>query len=229
MLVAIHQPNLLPRPKVIDKLLAADLVIHLDDVQYVPREWQNRTRVRSRDGAARWLTVPVRSHGRRGQDLVDCEIEPTAHWRRKHLETIRHNYSRSQWWDEFEECIAPLWACDHGDLATLCIESTERIVRSLGRELPSVRASTLATNGTSTQHLTELCLKVGATGYLSGTGALAYLDIEYMRTAGLNVFLQADPTDDQDGWRTFSMIDPLLREGPEAATTRLLRGAYIEA
>ena len=34
MLVAIHQPNFLPRPKVLDKLLAADLVIWLDDVQW---------------------------------------------------------------------------------------------------------------------------------------------------------------------------------------------------
>ena len=61
MIVAIHQPNLLPRPKVIDKLLAADLVIHLDDVQYVPREWQNRTRIRRRDGHLHWLSVPVRA------------------------------------------------------------------------------------------------------------------------------------------------------------------------
>ena len=51
MLVTIHQPNFLPRAKVIDKLLAADLVIHLDDVQYMPREWQDRARVRRQDGA----------------------------------------------------------------------------------------------------------------------------------------------------------------------------------
>lgn len=228
MLVAIHQPNLLPRPKVIDKLLAADLVIHLDDVQYVPREWQNRTRIRRRDGRLHWLSVPVRSRGRGRQTLIDCEIDPQAPWRRKHLETLRHCYGRTPWWPQFDELIAPLWSSAHEDLVSLCIESTERIVRGLGRELNAVRASSLATDGRATAHLVELCEAVGATGYLSGTGALAYMDIDSMKAAGLRVFLQTDREDETDAWRGVSILDPMLRIGPDDTARAFLRGDYEE-
>lgn len=228
MLVAIHQPNLLPRPKVIDKLLAADLVIHLDDVQYVPREWQNRTRIRRRDGHLHWLSVPVRSRGRGRQTLIDCEIDPTAPWRRKHLETLRHCYGRTPWWPQFDELIAPLWSSAHEQLVPLCIESTERIVRGLGRELNAVRASSLATDGRATAHLVELCKAVGATGYLSGTGALAYMDIDSMKAAGLRVFLQTDREDEAGAWRGVSILDPMLRVGPDDTARAFLRGDHEE-
>ena len=72
MLVAIHQPNFLPRPKVLDKILSADLTIWLDNVQYVRREWQNRALVRDSSGGHHWLSVPVLN-----RDIgagVDCGV-----------------------------------------------------------------------------------------------------------------------------------------------------------
>lgn len=43
MIVAIHQPNLFPRLKILQKLALADIWIVLDNVQYCQREYQNRT------------------------------------------------------------------------------------------------------------------------------------------------------------------------------------------
>ncbi|MBU6427323.1 WbqC family protein [Patescibacteria group bacterium] len=43
--VVVHQPNFLPRLKVLQKLAAADVWCVLDSVQYNPREWQNRARI----------------------------------------------------------------------------------------------------------------------------------------------------------------------------------------
>ena len=39
---AIHQPQYLPWLGYFDKLLAADVFVYLDDVQYVKNEWKNR-------------------------------------------------------------------------------------------------------------------------------------------------------------------------------------------
>ncbi len=234
MLVTIHQPNFLPRAKVIDKLLAADMVIHLDDVQYVPREWQNRARIRRQDGARQWLTVPVRAGGSHRLMLDDCAIDQSTPWKRKHLGTLKHVYGHSPWWSLFEDHVAPLWSSSHERLIELCIESTERIVRALDRDFVATRASTLRASGRATARLTELCKAVGATGYLSGTGALAYLDIDYMKSQGLRVYLQADLEETEMGskreeWRGVSILDPLLRDGPLATASGLLRGRYVEA
>ena len=234
MLVTIHQPNFLPRAKVIDKLLAADLVIHLDDVQYMPREWQNRARIRRQDGARQWLTVPVRAGGSHRLMLDRCAIDQSTPWKRKHLGTLKHVYGHSPWWSSFQDHIAPLWSSSHERLVDLCIESTERIVRALDRDFVTVRASTLQASGHATARLTELCKAVGATGYLSGTGALAYLDIDYMKNQGLRVCLQADIEETEMGskreeWRGLSILDPLFRDGPLATASGLLRGRYVEA
>src|SRR5688500_306398 len=67
MRVATHQPNLFPRLKVLQKLASADVWIVLDNVQYCPREWQNRARIVVAHGSSSsfWLTTPVsRSKGR---------------------------------------------------------------------------------------------------------------------------------------------------------------------
>ena len=234
MLVTIHQPNFLPRAKVIDKLLAADLVIHLDDVQYVPREWQNRARIRRQDGARQWLTVPVLAGGSHRLMLDDCAIDQSTPWKHKHLGTLKHVYGRSPSWSTFEHHVTPLWSSSHDRLVDFCIESTERIVRALDRDFVAVRASALRASGRSTARLSELCKAVGATGYLSGTGALAYLDIDHMKSQGLRVCLQADLEETEIGskreeWRGLSILDPLLRDGPVATVSGLLRGRYVEA
>jgi len=143
MLVSIHQPNYLPRPKVIDKLLAVDLVVILDDVQYVSREWQNRALVMHSPGHLRWLTVPIYSKGKSTQLIKDCEIVNDSNWHHKHVETIRSFYHKSRWISSFEEYVAPLWEEQSTELAPLCIASTRRLLSAIGRQAEFVYSQDL--------------------------------------------------------------------------------------
>ena len=61
MKVAIHQPHYLPWLGYLAKWAAADLFVFLDTVQYEKSGYQNRNRIKTRDGP-RWLTVPVHAH-----------------------------------------------------------------------------------------------------------------------------------------------------------------------
>lgn len=58
MIVTAHQPNFLPGVSVVEKVLAADAVIWLDQVAYSNGGYTNRNRLP--DGT--WLTVPVARH-----------------------------------------------------------------------------------------------------------------------------------------------------------------------
>ena len=58
MRLAIHQPQYMPWLGYLAKWAAADLFVFLDTVQYEKNGWQNRNRIKTRDGV-RWLTVPV--------------------------------------------------------------------------------------------------------------------------------------------------------------------------
>ena len=154
MLISIHQPNYLPRPKVIDKLLAVDFVVILDDVQYVSREWQNRALVMHPSGDVRWLTVPVFTIGKSAQLIKDCQIVNDSNWPHKHLETIRSFYHESRWISLFEEYVAPLWEEQSTELEPLCIASTIRLLAAMGRQMDFVYSQDL-TNDEFSRSLPE--------------------------------------------------------------------------
>jgi hypothetical protein len=159
MLVCIHQPNFLPRAKVLDKMLAADLTIYLDDVQYVPREWQNRSLVKGPDGMPHWLSIPVLTKGRSRPPIVQCEVADSPVWRRKQLATIRQSYARSPWLDLFDEKLAPLWSQQDGELASFCIGSTERLIGMLDRTVETIRAQDIGEDGGASSQRKAACLQ----------------------------------------------------------------------
>ena len=59
MKVVITQPNFLPWLGYFHQMISADIIIILDNVQYLKREWQNRNRIIYRNGEIKYLTIPV--------------------------------------------------------------------------------------------------------------------------------------------------------------------------
>ena len=57
MILAAHQPHYLPWLGYLYKMATCDVFVHLDDVQYKKREFQNRNRIRTHAGP-KWLTAP---------------------------------------------------------------------------------------------------------------------------------------------------------------------------
>ncbi len=81
MKIAIHQPHYLPWLGYFAKWAAADLFVFLDTVQFEKNGWQNRNRIKTRDGA-RWLTVPVRAS--LGTPIKDVTIDERQPWPGRH-------------------------------------------------------------------------------------------------------------------------------------------------
>ena len=77
MKIAIHQPHYLPWLGYFAKWAAADLFIFLDTVQYEKNGWQNRNRIKTREGP-RWLTVPVRA--KLGTPIRDVLVDSSQSW-----------------------------------------------------------------------------------------------------------------------------------------------------
>ena len=91
MKIAIHQPHYLPWLGYFAKWAAADLFVFLDTVQYEKNGWQNRNRIKTREGP-RWLTVPVRA--KLGIPIRDVLVDSSQNWCSRHLATIESAYSR---------------------------------------------------------------------------------------------------------------------------------------
>jgi hypothetical protein len=221
--VAIHQPQYLPWVPYCDKADACDVFVYLDTVAFQKNGVQNRNRIRTAAGDG-WLTVPV--HVRRDTRLSDVTIAGQD-WGRRHSRALRQGYARAPHAALMADLL-PLLERPWTHLVDLDVAVTEWLFDRLGVRSRRLRASSLGPlDGAKTDRLVAICRALGATTYLSGPGARAYLEPERLEAAGIRVRFheyESRPYRQHDA-RAFrpdlSAIDLVLSTGPEARATML--------
>ena len=188
MICAIHQPQYLPWLGYLDKIDRADVFVFLDDVQFKKNEWQNRNRIRTRDGW-QWLTVPVRHDF--GQEIRSVQIDADPAWRRKHWQSLQTHYGRAGHFALESAPFRQMYEQEWSGLCELNLESVRLLCRAVGIETPMRLASELGVPGAATEKLIGLCRAVGADSYLSGVGGRDYLDEAAFGRAGVRLVYQA--------------------------------------
>jgi WbqC-like protein family len=228
--VAITQPTFLSWSGWFDLADQVDLLIILDDVAFAKRSWQQRNRIRSPEGLS-YLTVPVRSAGRGGQRIIDTELA-SDDFVEKFIRTVLRNYTHanyfSRYFDEFCSVLAS--AAAGGRLAELNCGLIDWFATQLGVSTQRVRSSDLGVEGKRGALLARLCEHVGATRYISPSGAEDYLreDRAEFDSRGIAVELQVyEHPVYRQCFQPFipyaSVLDLLFNEG-EAAGTILRSG-----
>ena len=101
MILTAHQPVYLPWLGLFHKIALAETFVYFDQVQYLPKDWMNRNKIRTKDGSI-WLTVPVLRKGYRDLKSSEIEINNSINWQKKHLRSISLNYKKSPY---FVKCI----------------------------------------------------------------------------------------------------------------------------
>ena len=194
MKVAIHQPQYLPWLGYLDKLDSADVLIFLDTVQFKKHEWQNRNRIRTKDGW-QWLTVPIID--RFPEQIDRVEVNSKTDWQRKHYQALRQHYGSAPYWallgPELTALLQEPWA----RLCDLNIAVLDLLCRHLGITTPRRLASSMEAREEPTDRLIDLCRAVGGTVYLAGQVAARgedlkepYMDSARFSQAGIQVQVQ---------------------------------------
>jgi hypothetical protein len=187
--LAVLQPGYLPWLGFFDQARRADLFMYYDDVQFDKHGWRNRNRVKSPAGP-HWLTVPVLHSGLDFPRILDVELDRRVPWARKHIETIKHFYSRApylrRYLPQLEEVLNHSW----DRLVDLDFAAAQLLFEWLEVKTPIVRVSELNIEGTRSERLLNLCKHVGATRYLSGDAARTYLDLDLFGQHGIEVCWQ---------------------------------------
>jgi hypothetical protein len=191
-LVAIHQPTFLPWLGWWDKLMRADVLVLLDDVQFSKKggTWMNRVRMLVA-GEARWVTMPVDRAYTGTRRVREMRIDESKPWRKNIVATIRSSYASAP----FAGDVLPVVEEALSAQTDLVAELNEWAIRLLADRLgldrsKLVRQSQLGASGTGTELLVELCRAVRGDTYLSGDGADEYLLPELFREAGLTLVYQ---------------------------------------
>ena len=216
--VVVLQPGYLPWLGFFDQLSRADVFVYYDDVQYDKHGWRNRNRIKTQDGA-QWLTVPVRHEGL--PRIADVEIDQRTAWARKHVASIRQAYARApflkRYLPAFEEVLQRKWE----RLVDLDLACASLMADWLGLKRQVERSSTLGIGGVRSERLVNICRHFGASRYVSGDSAAAYLDVPAFAAHDIAVEWQAysHPTYPQlhgDFVPNLSALDLLFNCGPDA-------------
>ena len=219
MVAAAHQPQYLPWLGYFDKMARCDVFIYLDDVQYKKREFQNRNRVRVKNGE-QWLTVPVASKGRYTQAIHEVEIEGTA-WAKDHWTALTLAYAKAPFFKQHAGELDSFYKRPWPLLGPMNEALADFHRQALGIQTPLRRSSEFNVQSAKTERLVALCRAVGADTYLSGQGARDYLQEELFQKAGIRVVYQefAHPAYPQayEGFHShLAALDLIFNCGPEA-------------
>lgn len=230
--VAIVQSSYIPWRGAFAMIARCDAFIFLDSVQFTRRDWRTRNRIKTAQGPL-WLTIPVKQKGNYLSPIDSMEIAEPG-WATKHLRSIEGAYARAP---GFAGAIGPVrdayaGIADQPMLSAANQHLTRALCALLGIATPFLRDVDLLPRDQldaldPTARLVELAAAAGATHYLSGPSAQAYLDegafaargmaVEWMSYAGLPEYRQL--------WGAFepavSVLDPLLTLGAEAARINL--------
>ncbi len=218
MKVAIHQPQYLPWLGYLDKIDSSDVFILLDTVQYKKHEWQNRNRIRTKDGW-QWLTVPVID--RFPERIAQVEIDGRAEWRRRHCQALRQHYAGSPHWEPFGPKLLAVLEQPWTRVVDLNVAVLDLLCEHLTIQTRRCLASTLVARDEATDRLIDVCRAVGGTEYLSGQTGPEYMDTARFAQEGIRIKVQRYRHPEyRQRYSPFishlSVVDMILNCGPES-------------
>lgn len=173
--VVIVQPCFFPWRGQFDLFCKGDIVVLLDDVQYVRRSWYNRNKIFSENNP-KWITVPVHAKGQYHAKIKDVRIHNEQNWKMKIYGQLRSSYSKYEYFSYYFREIQTLLSKDWEWLADLDQATLEWTFKKLNKKINFIRSSEM---GIVTQdpvsRLISICKKVGAEKYISGPSAKRYI------------------------------------------------------
>lgn len=172
--VAILQSNYIPWKGYFDMIAAVDEFILYDDMQYTRRDWRNRNKIKTPQGAA-WLTVPVKVKGQYFQKIRDTEIDGAA-WAATHWKNLAQHYARAPYFAEIRQWLEPLYMEEsYSRLSTLNRALLEAVCRYLGIGTRISNSWDYTLIDGKSERLADLCRQAGGTEYISGPAAKDYI------------------------------------------------------
>ena len=211
MKIAIHQPQYFPWPPYVHKVMSADIFVYLDTVQFSKNGVQNRNQIKTSQGP-QWLTVAVKHD--LGQSILDTQLVD-ANVGVKHWKTLQANYARTPGFQRWKDELHALLHQQYLTLDEVTIASTEWMIDKLEISNKRLRASEITgAHGRASELVASICEALEGDQYLTGTGALAYLQAEDFKRIGCEVLVQR--------WQPFSYQQPRGDFVPDLSTLDLL-------
>ena len=220
MILTAHQPVYLPWLGLFHKISLAETFVYFDQVQYLPKDWMNRNKIRTKDGSI-WLTVPVLRKGYRDLKTSEIEINNSTNWQKKHLRSISLNYKKSPYFENyipfFEDVYSRKWEF-LGDLNEYMLKW---FLDELGIKVNFLNAKNFKFQGEKSSLILNMCKKLDASTYIFGTLGKDYANVHEFEKNNIKLIFQDynHPKYSQlysEFVSHLSIIDLLFNHGPKS-------------
>lgn len=184
--IVVSQPMFLPWAGIFEQIKIADIFVYYDDVQMPQgKTFISRVQLKTSQGI-KWLSVPTIKKEK--QLIREVMIDNRQNWRKKHVETIRHAYSKCKFKGEVMNIVENIYEKEYRYLCDFNIETTELIAKYLNIHATFLKSSTLdETRKKSSERLVEIVNVLGGKTYITGLGALNYLNHELFKENKIEV------------------------------------------
>ena len=187
MRVVILQPSYLPWLGYFDQMSNCDAFVIYDDVQFDKNGWRNRNRIKTAQGP-QWLTVPVLISGRDFPINRDVEINNTVSWGSKQIKSIRQNYGKAPFFNDYFDALEIVLTRSWRFLIDLDMEFIFLLMQQLGMRTKIYFASELNIPKTGkAERLIDICRHLGADAFLEGEAGKNYIDEADFSRAGIRL------------------------------------------
>lgn len=184
MVVSIHQPNSIPWLGLYYKIAHSDVFVYLDDAQYSNIGDHNVNKIKTPQGEFK-LKIPVEQH--LGDLTLNVRTKDELNWKDKHLKTIAMNYSKTPYFDKFYPDLYRIIINHNGSISELNMNIDTLIIEGFGFDTEIIKSSDLDIHTSKEERVIDICVKLGASEYLSGNGARAYESDEHFSNRGIKL------------------------------------------
>jgi len=184
--VAVLQSNYIPWRGYFDIIKDVDLFVFYDEVKYTKNDWRNRNKIYTRDGL-KWITLPCGSDYKR--KISEVKFNPNVSWQTEHHRLICEAYKKAPYIDKYKPFLDYIFLERSWEYLS---ELNQYIIKHISHEMLGINAefadsTDYQTDGQKNEKLLSLVLATGASHYLSGPAAKAYLDEEAFANRGITV------------------------------------------
>jgi len=184
--VLITQSNYIPWKGYFDAINGVDDVVLYDDMQYTKRDWRNRNKIKTPNGA-QWITIPVEVKGKFFQKINETRISE-KNWAQGHWKTIVHNYRKAPCFEEMKLFFEELYnKATHTLLSEINYLFIREISSWMGINTTFHFSNQFELKEEKTERLVSICQQLEANIYCTGPAAKNYMNESLFEDAGIEI------------------------------------------
>ena len=174
-ILSLMQPTYFPWLGYFNLINQSDVFVIYNNVQLVKRSWQVRNKIKNNDKEL-CLTIPISKTTTRNNLLINqAEVNYDTNWVDKHLNSIRHSYIKSPFFNQIYPLIEKRILNKPKYLTDITIPLILDFIKLLGIKTEILLSENINYEGKKDEALISMCKKLNIDNYLSVKGSQNYI------------------------------------------------------